>query len=262
MPGRFTAAGCPCSRLLARASLVTFSVPDAWQRALAAMPTNSRLRQDQTSAETLVSTGTQNYLIYAHSASADIERANTRRLGGDARLICVQGRLRTVSSNDRWSAGMMLSGQALAMTLGPVDRPHWWRAAAPVPVAVRQRVRRSRVAGAGAQLLGVAGWVWHRRGAQPGGSRLGMREPGCTSGSSPTRTFHTMHGQPGGSTGSTTLSPAHGRRASAPRSWGGASSAHTVARGRTRVERLVGRQPAVHTPVFVLTHHHRPAVRR
>jgi len=25
------------------------------------------------------------------------------------------------------------SGQALAMTLGPVDRPHWWRAAATGP---------------------------------------------------------------------------------------------------------------------------------
>ena len=42
----------------------------------------------------------------------------------------------------------------------------------------------------------------------------------------PTRTFRAMQGQPGGAPASTTLSPVPGARASAPRSWGGASSAH------------------------------------
>ena len=50
----------------------------------------------------------------------------------------------------------------------------------------------------------------------------------------PTRTFHTMQGQPGGSTGIDDTFASAWDRASAPRSWGGASSAPTTAPGRTR----------------------------
>lgn len=48
-----------------------------------------------------------------------------------------------------------------------------------------------------------------------------------------TRTFHAMHGQPGGSTGVDDAFASAWGRASARRSWAGASSAHSAARGRT-----------------------------
>ena len=50
----------------------------------------------------------------------------------------------------------------------------------------------------------------------------------------PTRTFRAMQGQPGGSTGIDDAFASAWARASAPRSWGGASSARSMGPGRTR----------------------------
>src|SRR5215510_13315329 len=106
---------------------------------------------------------------------------------------------------------MMLSRQTLAMTLGPVDRPDWWRAAAPVPVAVKQRVRRSS-----------------------------CRRSGCT-----TSRCRWMGWAPGIGAeimGRGKFGPHHGPWPD--QEWNG----------------WWGDTPPFHTPVFVLTHHLRPAV--
>lgn len=60
--------------------------------------------------------------------------------------------------------------------------------------------------------------------------------------------------------GWTTTSLATSRRTSVPRSWAATSSGRSVARGRTSTGRDGGGDtPPFHTPVFVLTHHHRPS---
>ena len=55
-----------------------------------------------------------------------------------------------------------------------------------------------------------------------------------------TRTFRTMHGGSGGSTGVDEASPATGHRASVPRSWAATSSVRSAAPGPTRTGRAGG----------------------
>ena len=104
----------------------------------------------------------------------------------------------------------------------------------PCPGRLKQPVRRSSCRRSGCttsrcRWMGSAparGKAWMLR--------SGMREPGCTSGSSRLVPSAPCRASPAAAPASTTLSPALGPRASAPRSWGGASSARTTAPGRTR----------------------------
>jgi dihydrofolate reductase len=76
-----------------------------------------------------------------------------------------------------------------------------------------------------------------------------------------TRTFHTMHGEPGGSTG---IDDAFASN------WGPGIGAEIMGRNKFGPQRgpwtdeewkgWWGDEPPFHTPVFVLTHHHRPPV--
>ena len=148
------------------------------------------------------------------------------------------------------------------MTLGPVDRPYWWRAAATGPgrceatcreVIVSQvRVHNFSVSldgfgtGAGQSLEAPFGHA---------GTRLHQRFSSRPVPSAPCRA------SPAAAPASTMLSPAPGNRASAPRSWGGASSARTTAPGRTRSGPDGGETPRRSAPGSFLTHHLRPAVR-
>ena len=91
--------------------------------------------------------------------------------------------------------------------------------------------------------------------------RTGTREPGCTSGFSRPARSTPCKASPVAAPASTTPWPAPGARASARRSWAGANSAPTTARGRTQEwNGWWGDNPPFHTPVFVLTHHPRPPV--
>src|SRR5580693_5284516 len=135
---------------------------------------------------------------------------------------------------------MMLSGQALAMTLGQWIVLAGGGPRQPVPVAVKQLVRRSSCRRSGCT---TSRCRWMDSAPARGKAwtpRSGMREPGCTSGSSRPVPSAPCRASPAAAPASTTRSPAPGNRASAPRSWAGASS--------------------FRTPVFVLTHHPRPSV--
>jgi len=131
------------------------------------------------------------------------------------------------------SVAMMLSGQALAMTLGQWIVLTGGGPRQPAPVAVKQPVRRSSCRKRGCttsrcRWMGSAparGKAWM--------PRSGMRGSGCMSGFSRPARSTPCKASPAAAPASTTLSPAPGNRASAPRLWGGASSARTTAPGRT-----------------------------
>src|SRR5207247_4997472 len=94
----------------------------------------------------------------------------------------------------------MLSGQALAMTSGPVDRPRGWRAAAPAPVAEATCqeviVSQVRVHNFSVSLDGFGTGAGQSLEAPFGHAGTRLHEWFF-----PTRTFRAMQGQPGGSTG-------------------------------------------------------------
>src|SRR6266487_4042744 len=96
---------------------------------------------------------------------------------------------------------MMLSGQALAMTLGPADRPDWRQAAATGPgrcEATCQEVIVSqvRVHNFSVSLDGFGTGEGQSLDAPFGHAGTRLHEWFF-----PTRTFRAMQGQPGGSTG-------------------------------------------------------------
>lgn len=76
-----------------------------------------------------------------------------------------------------------------------------------------------------------------------------------------TRTFHEMHGEPGGSTGADDAFASN---------WGPGVGAEIMGRNKFGPQRgpwnddewkgWWGGEPVFHTPVFVLTHHHRPSI--
>src|SRR2546430_1323904 len=156
---------------------------------------------------------------------------------------------------------MMLSGQALAMTLGLVDRPHWWRAAATGPgrcEATCQEVivPEVRVHNFSVSLDGFGT-----------GEGQSLEAPFGHAGSRlhewffPTRTFRAMQGQPGGSTGIDDAFASVGARGIGAEIRGGGNFGPHHGPWRARGgPGWGGAPPPFHTPVFVLTHHLRPAV--
>jgi hypothetical protein len=94
-------------------------------------------------------------------------------------------------------------------------------------------LRRSPCRGCGC-IAPRSRWTGSARGrGQAWMPRSGTPGPGCTSGSSRPAHSTPCTASPAAAPGSTTPLPAHGGRASARRSWAGASSAHSAARGRT-----------------------------
>src|SRR3974390_3473843 len=96
---------------------------------------------------------------------------------------------------------MMLSGQALAMTLGSADRPDWRRDAATGPGRCETTCRevivsQVRVHNFSVSLDGVGTGVGQSLDAPFGHAGTRLHEWFF-----PTRTFRAMQGQPGGSTG-------------------------------------------------------------
>ncbi len=147
------------------------------------------------------------------------------------------------------------------MTSGPVDRRFWGRARGGRSRSWWGKVSGGRgVAGAGAQFLGVAGWVRHRRGAEPGRAVRARGNPAARCFSRPGRSVP-CRASPAASTG---VDDAFAR------AWGPGVGAEIMGRGKFGAQRgpwpdqewngWWGDNPPFHTPVFVLTHHARPAV--
>jgi len=158
---------------------------------------------------------------------------------------------------------MALSGQALAMTSGLADRPHWGRAcgyglargeATYQEVTVSQV--RVRVHNFSVSLDGFGTGEGQSLDAPFGHAGTRLHEWFF-----PTRTFRAMQGQPGGSTG------VDDALASA---WDPGIGAEIMGRGKfgpyhgpwpdQEWNGWWGDNPPFHTPVFVLTHHLRPPV--
>src|SRR2546423_3713735 len=205
--------------------------------------------------------------VAAHSDPFGVGRAYRHPIrgrtqnGGDARLIESRVGYAPCAGTARWSAGMMLSGQALAMTLGPAGRPDWRRAAATGPgrcEATCPEVMVSQVRGHNfsVSLDGFGTGAGQSLEAPFGHAGTRLHEWFF-----PTRTFRAMQGQPGGSTG---IDDAF---ASA---WEPGIGAEIMGRGKFGPHHgpspdqewtgCVGGNPPFHTPVFVLTPHLRPPV--
>ena len=144
---------------------------------------------------------------------------------------------------------------------GPVDRAYWRPGRGSRPRSLTQPVGGHRVAGPGAQLLGVAGRVRHRRGATPG-ARFGQAGTRLHEWFVPARAFRAMAGQPGGSAGiDDALAGA----------WAPGTGAEIMGRAKSGPHRgpwpdrqrtgWRGDDPPFRAPVLVRTRPLRPAVR-
>jgi hypothetical protein len=96
---------------------------------------------------------------------------------------------------------MMLSGQALAMTLGPVDRPRWWRAGAAGPIRCEATCQEAIVSQVRVHNFSVSLDGFGTGAGQSLEAPFGHAGTRLHEWFFPARSFRSMQGQPGGSTG-------------------------------------------------------------